>query len=166
MKVASSDGAGGALGAAASAAASLLGSSGGYRYGGELVDVRVVASATTPSPAVVPHGAASPSGSDKWHLLLKEPDGGSPAGPTRVSAAARTTGVADAFQAGLEGSAARREHLARVVVRGVPAVRIGDPISVGDWPHGGLPDFRVVAVEHRVDHRSGYASVVDLELAA
>jgi hypothetical protein len=159
-------GAGGALGAVAAVASDLLGGGGGYRYGGELIDVRVTAAVATPVPGVVPHGAASPSGSDKWHLLLNEPDGGAPSGPTLVPGAARTKGIADALQQGLEGAATRRTHVARVVVRGVPTVRVGDPITVGDWPHGGLPDFRVTAVEHRVDRRHGFASVVELEQAA
>ncbi|MDJ0768564.1 MAG: hypothetical protein QNJ12_07200 [Ilumatobacter sp.] len=163
-------GGGGALGgladAAASAAGSLLGGAGGYRYGAELLDVAIVRSMAEPTPQVVPHGAASPLGGDKWHLLLREPDGGAPGEPTLVPAAIRDQSGADTFRGGIEVLASRAAATGRLAVRGVASLRVGDSIEVGDWPHGEPPAFRVADVQHRMSRADGFASHVRLEQAA
>ncbi len=164
--VGNAGGLGGAVGAAASAATSVLGLGGDWRFGAELLDATVVPTRPDVAPAVVAYGAASPAGADKWHLLLKEPDGGAPSGPTLVPAALRDQDGASGFADGLAALGARRATTAEIVVVGRPEVRSGDDVSIADWPHGDPVALRVVSVEHDVGRDTGFTSRVRLEEAA
>ena len=164
--VGSGGGLGGALGAAASAAGSLIGLGGDWRFGAELLDATIASTRPDTAPAVVAYGAASPAGADKWHLLLKEPDGGAPSGPTLVPAAIRDQDGADGFADGLTAVGARRGTTATLVVVGRPELRSGDEVSIADWPLGDPPTLRIVSVEHDVGRETGFTSRVRLEQAA
>lgn len=166
VALAPAGGLGGLAGAVSSAASDLLGLGGSWRFGAELLDASVFPARPTPSVDVVPHGAASPLGSDKWHLLLREPDGGAPAGRTLVPAALRTEAAATTFAGGLEALGARLATGAKITTLGKPGVRPGDPISIADWPSGDPGELEVENVRHGIDRQRGFISEITLVAAA
>lgn len=166
IALAQAGGLGGLAGAAVAAGQDLLGLGGGWRFGAELLDASIMPRTTQDSAAVAPHGAASPLGSDKWHLLLREPAGGPPGVRTLVPAALRTEAAASALASALEASSARGATAAQVTTLGQPGVRPGDPVSIADWPFGDPADLEVESVRHRLDRSCGFISEIALVAAA
>lgn len=140
---------------------------GGLRYGADIVHFDVAATAPAGAVAtVVPFGAASASGGEKWHIVLREPEGSSPQGQIVIAAALRDQDAAERLAAALEAAAARRVSTARVAVVGDPAIRAGDPVDLADLPEVAPPSLRVVTVTHRYTAGGGFASMLELEAAA
>lgn len=143
------------------------GSSTGHelRYGAELLawtaDRRADGEA---APAVVPTGAGSEAGADHWHILLKEPDGGPPAGATRVPGAVRDRDAATSVAESLAARARARTLGGWALVTGLAAVRPGDRVDLTGLPVGDDVSARVRDARHRLD-RSGYTTRLLLEAA-
>jgi len=116
--------------------------------------------------SVVPYGAASEEGTDKWHILLREPDGGAPSTPTRVPAPVRDRDAAHAFEDGQKSRAARRGQAGSMLLIGDSAVRAGDLVSIEDLPQGPNGVVRVAEVTHVFDRRAGFCTRVAVEAVA
>ncbi|HKE20255.1 MAG TPA: hypothetical protein VKB80_35520 [Kofleriaceae bacterium] len=134
------------------------------RYGADLIawSVGPRAPAGDP-PAIVPFGAASEEGAEKWHIVLREPDGGSPSAYTRVIEALRDRDGATALEQGLRRAATRRATGGWLAMVGNPAVRPGDVIELSGMPNGEDGTVRALAVTHRLDGVSGFRSLVTVE---
>jgi len=164
---AQSGGLGGVAGAAASVASNLLGLGAGNRYGAELHDFAFgPATELTPRPLVVANGAASQLGPDKWHILIGEPEGSSPEGPTLVPAMLRNQEGADQLAAAIDAAGDRSTTRGWLRITGNPDLRPGDSIDVTDLPNGEDTSLRVRRLGHRVGHRSGFVTEIDVEGAA
>ncbi|UCD79865.1 MAG: hypothetical protein JSW26_00070 [Desulfobacterales bacterium] len=111
----------------------------------------------------VPHGAGSEEGSEKWHILLKDPTGGSPDAPTIVLPAARDRESADAYSQAGESRKTRRGLYGRAIVTGAPTLRAGDVVEMVDLPTGGDLTFRCRSVCHAVSPDVGFATHLLLE---
>jgi len=116
--------------------------------------------------AVVPFGAASEEGAEKWHIVLREPDQGAPTTPTLVPGAARDQDTASALEAGLRSAARRRARAGEVWVTGDAAVRAGDLVSLDDVPGDDGSPWRVREVLHLLDGAIGFCTALSLEAAA
>ena len=137
------------------------------RHGAELLAWRIGASAAPDASTVAAYGAASESGSDKWHWLLNTPSAaGSGAGPLRVVAALRTRDAAEVMARALSDRAARRALRGRLVITGNPNLRPGDLVETKDLPSGNPGTLRVLAVEHVLDARAGFYSTLSVEGAS
>ncbi len=152
---------------ATAAAASLLGVSSGarLRYGAELLGWDVGERSPGPdAPAVVAYG----DGPARWHVLVKEPDGGAPSEPTIVPAAVRDRTAAQSMAKGLAAAASRRSAATRLAVVGDASIRPGDQVSVADPPASSAPaaGYRAVAVRHQLSPATGFRSLLTLEGAA
>lgn len=126
------------------------------RQGAELLDQRLTARA--PGEAgwdAAPHGAASEEGAAKWHLLLREPDGGSPSAPVLIPPSLRDRDGADALAQALAATATRRTAGGAALVMGDPRLRPGQVVELDGVDGGG--EARVLAVSHRLDGR-GFAT--------
>jgi phage protein D len=134
------------------------------RHGADLVawDVR---SRDTSGAAVdvVPFGAASEEGSEKWHVLLREPDGGSPSAPTIVPGALRDRDAAQALQDALAAAVQRRAKAGTLVLVGDNAVRAGDLVELTDMPSGEDGTLRALTVTHALARDGGYRTSLTVE---
>jgi phage protein D len=110
-----------------------------------------------------PYGAGSEEGSAKWHILLKDPTGGSPDAPTIVLPAARDRETADAFSQARQSRKARRGLYGRAIVTGIPTLRAGDVVEMVDLPTGGDLTFRCRSVCHEIAPDVGFATHLQLE---
>jgi phage protein D len=110
-----------------------------------------------------PHGAGSEAGSEKWHILLKDPTGGSPDAPMIVLPAARDRETADAFSQAEESRKTRRGLHGRAIVTGTPALRAGDVVAMVDLPAGEDLTFRCRSVCHEISPDLGFTTHMLLE---
>jgi hypothetical protein len=133
------------------------------RYGADLLDWQLGPRAEGQAPAVVPHGAGSEAGGEKWYLLLGDPTGGEPQEPTRVVPALRDQEAAAVLAEGLRNRARRRSRGGTAMVVGNPAIRAGDLVELADMPNDEDELLRVVAVRHRLDGRLGFSTDLRLE---
>jgi hypothetical protein len=114
-------------------------------------------------PLVVPHGAASEAGAEKWHLLLREPDRGSPSAPTVVVQALSDRDGARALEEGLRKATERQSLSGRIVVVGNVAIRPGHVLQLSDLPNGEDCIARALAVRHGFDAAAGFRTTVAFE---
>ena len=122
------------------------------RHGAELLAwSRLACADGSPACEVVPFGAASEEGAAKWHLLLKEPDGGAPSAPTVVPGAIRDRDAAKAHAEALTAAVARRTLAGTVLATGDAEIRPGAIVELSGLPTGGDGDARVLAVVHHLD---------------
>jgi phage protein D len=137
------------------------------RFGAELVAWTVgPAGPAEAAVDVVPYGAASEKGSQGWHLLLREPDGGSPSTATRVPAALRDRDGAASLGDALAAARARRESTGSLVAVGTPAVRAGHVVRLQDLPGGAGPStVRATSVEHCLGGGAGFVTRLRVEAA-
>jgi hypothetical protein len=133
------------------------------RHGADLVDWRIGTREPGADVTVVPFGAASEEGSEKWHIVLREPDGGSPSGPTLVPAALRDRDSAQALQDALAAAAARSGTAGSVVAVGDGAIRAGDLVELTDMPAGEDGLLRGVSVTHLLARSGGYRTGIAVE---
>ncbi len=126
------------------------------RYGADLTAWQVGGATAGTPVASAPHGAGSQLGADKWHILLKEPAGAEPSGPTRVLAAVRDRTVADALTQEAEAAARRAERTGELIAVGTAGPRPGDLIAIEDLPGGLGGPVRALAVVHRLDGSRGW----------
>jgi hypothetical protein len=153
------------VGAVTSAASSLLGLGGGRRYGAEIHDLAVSAVAPTASPAVAPFGAASELGSDRWHVLVRDP--ATPTdGSVLIPAPLRDRDASARLEGALEAASRRGATGAWVTLTGDPTIRAGDTLQLTELPHGEDTSVRVVHVGHRFTRRSGFLTRIVAEGAA
>lgn len=134
------------------------------RYGADLLAWRLGPSHEPAAPAVVASGAASDSGSDKWHWLQREPASGA-SGPARVVPAFRTRDAADQLAQALADRAARAGLQGQLTVTGRPEVRPGTRVAVKDLPSGDPGPLRVLSVAHVLDARAGFTTTLTVESA-
>jgi hypothetical protein len=135
-----------------------------FRHGADLLGWSVgPRGPRPPDPDVVPYGAASEEGSDKWHLLLREPDGGSPSGRTLVPPPVRDRDGARALRDGLAKASRRRGTGGVLLVVGEGALRPGDVIELTEMPGGDGPLLRARAVTHMLDPEAGFVTRVAVE---
>jgi hypothetical protein len=115
------------------------------------------------APAVVPFGAASEQGAAKWHIVLREPEGGSPSTATLVPAAVRDRAGAQTLEDALGKSASRRVSGGTVVAVGDASIRAGDLVQLQGVD--GVDDLlRATAVTHVLD-RGGFRTALRVEAA-
>ncbi len=137
------------------------------RHGAELVAWSV--GSADPAEAdldVVPFGAASEKGAEGWHLLLREPDGGSPDVATLVPPALRDRDSAVALGDALAAARQRRTATGHVVAVGSPALRAGDVVELSDLPGAGSSNLRVTEVEHLLDGHLPFVTRLRVEATA
>lgn len=105
-------------------------------------------------------GAGSELGSEKWHVVLRDP-APSPQTPITIDGALRNR---DAAQTMTDAQAARHQRSlvnGRVLIMGNGAIRPGDTIELSDLPSQGPADARVRAVHHRLDANRGFTTWLD-----
>ncbi len=135
-----------------------------FRHGAELVAWDVGPRDTTRTDvSVVPFGAASEQGSDHWHVLLREPDGGPPSDETLVPAALRDRDGAQTFEQAIHDSRTRRATGGEALVGGNAALRAGDVVTLDDLPGGDGSPLRVTAATHRLGGGSGFHTLMRIE---
>jgi hypothetical protein len=135
-----------------------------FRHGAELVTWDIGLRDTSSADlSVVPFGAASEQGSDHWHVLLREPDGGPPSDETLVSAALRDRDAAQTFQQAIKDARTRRGSGGEVLVGGDATVRAGDVVTLDDLPGGDGAPLRVTAATHRLGGDSGFYTLMRVE---
>jgi phage protein D len=157
----------GALAGAAAAAGSLLGPGGGRRYGAELHDFAFGPAADLgANPTVLAHGAGSELGSDAWHIMLREPEGGPPDGVTIVPSLLRDREGADQLAGAITAAAERATTVGWIEITGDPTLRAADTVEAVDLPHAGSTPLRIRRVTHRVSRWSGFVTHLDVEGAA
>jgi len=133
------------------------------RHGADLVRWSLGPRQAPPAPAVVPYGAASEEGSEKWHVLLREPDGGSPDKPTLVPAALRDRDGARALETALGKAAERSATGGALLVVGNAELRPGDVLELSDMPAGEPHLVRATAITHLLDGATGFRSALSVE---
>jgi hypothetical protein len=135
-----------------------------FRHGAEVVAWDVGPRDTTRTDvSVVPFGAASEQGSDHWHVLLREPDGGPPSDETLVAAALRDRDGAQTFEQAIRDARTRRGTGGEVLVGGDATVRAGDVVTLDDLPNGDGSPLRVTAATHRIGGGSGFHTHLRVE---
>jgi phage protein D len=135
------------------------------RHGAELVAWALGTRDRDAPPAVAPFGAASEEGSERWHVLLKEPEGGAPSTATLVPAALRDRDGAQALADALGRAAERRSVGGTLELVGDPAIRAGDLVELTEMPHGEDGTYRVLAAAHMLDS-AGFRTQLRVEGAA
>ena len=100
---------------------------------------------------VVPFGAASEEGAEKWHVLLKEPEGSSPSSPTLVPGALRDRDGAQALEDALHAAADRRGLHGSLLLEGDGSLRAGDVVELSDMPSGEDGPYRIAEAHHLLD---------------
>jgi hypothetical protein len=127
------------------------------RHGAELVAWDVgPRDATRTEVSVVPFGAASEQGSDHWHVLLREPDGGPPSDETLVPPALRDRDAAQTFQQAIRDARTRRATGGEALLTGDATVRAGDVVTLDDLPGGDGAPLRVTAATHQLGGKCGF----------
>jgi hypothetical protein len=135
-----------------------------FRHGAELVAWDVGPRDTTATEiSVVPFGAASEQGSDKWHVLLREPDGGAPSDETLVPGALRDRDGAQTYQQALKDARTRRGTGGEVLVTGDEGVRAGDVLKLSDVPGDPGDPLRITSVLHRLGGQTGFLTLMRIE---
>lgn len=135
-----------------------------FRHGAELVAWDVGPRDTTRTDvSVVPFGAASEQGSDHWHVLLREPDGGPPSDETLVPPALRDRDGAQTFEQAIRDARTRRATGGQVIVGGDATVRAGDVVTLDDVPGGDGSPLRVTAATHRLGGDTGFHTLIRVE---
>jgi phage protein D len=135
-------------------------------FGADLVAWSGGAGAPAPdAPAVGAHGAASESGAEQWHWLLRTPTpaGDSSTGGLRIPGAVRTRDAAEVAGRAFAGRAGRAVWSGRFETPGRPDVRPGDLLRVDSLPAGDPGTLRVKAVAHRLDARQGFRTILSVE---
>jgi hypothetical protein len=135
------------------------------RRGAELVAWQLGRRAAPPDPVpVLPYGAASEVGADAWHLVLRQPDGEQPSGPSVIHPAVRDRDLAGALDRGRAAARDRRAVAGDAQITGDAELRPGALIELTDA--GELPTLRATAVRHVIDARGGFLTTLALEAAA
>ena len=119
-----------------------------------------------PAISVVPFGAASEQGAEKWHILLREPEGSSPSGPVVVAAALRDRDAAQALTDALAARATRGAAAGSLLLVGDGSIRAGDLVELTDMPSGEDGVLRVVSVAHLLAPATGFRTALAVEAAA
>ncbi|HEY1369805.1 MAG TPA: hypothetical protein VGF23_21940 [Gaiellaceae bacterium] len=134
------------------------------RRGAELISWYVgPRAASGEAPDVVPFGAASEQGAEKWHIVLREPDGGSPSTATLVPAAVRDRAGAKTYADALGKAVSRRASGGTIVAVGDASIRAGDLVQLQGVD--GVDDLlRATAVTHLLD-RDGFRTTLRVEAA-
>jgi len=136
------------------------------RHGADLVAWDVgPRNAAGPEVSVVPFGAASELGTDKWHVLLREPEGSSPSGPVLVAPALRDRDAAQALADALAATAGRGAKGGGVVAVGDGAIRAGDLVELTDMPSGEDGVHRATSVSHLLAAGLGFRTALAVESA-
>jgi hypothetical protein len=141
----------------------------GLRRGADLLAWNVgPRDATAAGPSVVPYGAASEEGAEKWHIILREPEGSSPDGTVLVPAALRDRDGADALGRALADAAARSGTGGAVVAVGDGSIRAGDLVELQELPVDDLPLLRATSVTHLLGSGGGlgFRTALAVEAAA
>ena len=135
------------------------------RYGAELLAWYAERRADgEPAPAIVPTGAGSEAGAERWQLLLKEPDGGPPSATTLVPGAVRDRDAAATVADGFAARAGLRQQGGWALVTGLAGMRAGERVGLIGLPLGGDVGARALTVTHRLD-RGGYTTRMTLGAA-
>jgi hypothetical protein len=135
-----------------------------FRHGAELVAWDVGPRDTVQTDiSVVPFGAASEQGSEKWHVVLREPDGGAPSDETLVPGALRDRDGAQTYEKALRDARTRRGSGGDVLVGGDAAVRAGDVLTLDDVPGAGSDPLRITAATHRLGGDTGFFTLMQVE---
>lgn len=131
------------------------------RYGAEILSVETagVRNATC-GRQYAQAGAGSEMGSDKWHIVLRDP-APSPQTPITIDGALRNRDAAQAMTDALAAQHQRRLLRGRVLVMGNAAIRPGDIIELTDLPAQETVNGRVVTVQHRFDADRGFTSLLN-----
>jgi hypothetical protein len=133
------------------------------RYGADVLSWSGGSAPKRVPASVAAFGAASESGAEQWHWLLREPAAAGGDGPTRVVAALKTRDAAESMANELARRAKRAAVHARLVIVGNETLRPGDLIEVDDLPSGDLGTLRVLDVQHVLDGRTGFTTALTVE---
>ncbi len=137
-------------------------------YGIHILDARVDHDvATYASVKATGEGAASSSGTDAWHHLLKDPAAvqaaaGDGAEALMLSrAAARSTDAAERLAKGRLGASLDMATRGTLRLLGDPTVSLGDAVAVADapWPEVN-GTYKVTRLRHRFVKREGFVTTL------
>lgn len=123
-------------------------------------------SAAAHAVTVVPYGAASEEGADKWHLVLREPEGSSPTETVLIPPQLRSRDAAQALQDALSAARTRAGTRGALVAVGDAELRAGDLVELADMPSGEDGVLRATAVVHVLAAGAGFRTALRLEGAA
>lgn len=135
------------------------------RYGAQLLHWDLARSASptaSTAPAAAPHGAGSEAGSARWHWLSHDPVGAG-ADPARAPGALANRDAAQAVGQALGQRATRQGRAGRLLIVGDASLRPGAVVQLTDLPGADPGALRVLAVQHRLDHSSGFLTRLTVE---
>lgn len=130
------------------------------RFGAELLDWSVAAREAPVAIAAGAHGDGSGSGT--WHWVVPDPLGEDP-GPARIHGELTDRDGADTASEAGAARAARAAATGHLLLSGSPEIRPGDGIEITDLPGGDPDPLRVRGVRHRLDGRTGFTTVIEIE---
>ncbi len=134
------------------------------RHGADLVVWDVgPREAKGPEVSVVPFGAASEEGTDKWHIVLREPEGSSPSGLVLIPPALRDRDGAQALVQALADAATRGGTGGTLVLVGDGSIRAGDLVELTDMPSGEDGVLRATSVSHLLASGAGFRTALAVE---
>jgi hypothetical protein len=133
-----------------------------FQFGSTLLAWDIAAVSPPEAATVVPHGAASEAGRQKWHWILNDPAGAG-AEPARLVGAFHSRAAAEALGKALEARAARATVRGWFTVVGHAELRPADLVELEGLagPTSGL--YRVTALRHTFDGHTGYTTRADVE---
>jgi hypothetical protein len=137
----------------------------GLRYGANVLGWRATSRKAPDTASVAAYGAASESGSAKWHWIRHDADAAG-SGPARIVPAFRTRDAAGRLADALATRAARAVRRATVVVVGDATLRPGQTTTIADIPGDPGGDLRLLAVEHTLDGDTGFVTRLVVEPAS
>ena len=124
------------------------------RFGATLLGWEFDQRVEPPVPDLVPHGAASEAGREKWHWLLNDPSG--EGNSARLIGGFHSRDAADAMKKSLEARAKRLTVQGTFTAVGEPGMRPGDLVTLADLPAGDPGLLRLLSVRHTLDGRHGF----------
>jgi phage protein D len=136
-----------------------------FRYGADLLGLRLERAPAPLGAKVVPESPSSKAGDDTTSWLSRDSEpftasaGGEPA-TLLADPLLRSKEAADSTAASLTRLRARDATTGEVALIGSPAVALGDAISFEGVPGGAGGVYQVTAVRHRLDRQRGFRTDV------
>lgn len=133
-----------------------------FRQGADLLGWKIAPNRPAEKPlAVVPHGAGSEAGQEKWHWLLHDPVGSS-GKPSRVVGGFHSRDATDNLNQALEARVKRASVWGSLRLVGESKVRPGEIVAVEDLPGNDPGALRVLEVRHAFDE-AGFITQLAVE---
>ncbi|MGI6655691.1 MAG: hypothetical protein ACOX5Z_02475 [Desulfobulbus sp.] len=129
------------------------------RHGADILALSAAEQTTSDSRRADRSGAGSELGSDKWHIVLRDP---APGEAVRIEGALRTRDAAQTMSKAMQARRERAGFTGRVLTLGSPIIRPGDSAELAGLPEGGTVRGRIVELRHRFDAAYGFTTLLSL----